>query len=34
VTLPSAKSAALVAVSTTPAVAASAPMLLGAESCS
>ncbi len=34
VTLPSAKSAALVAVSTTPAVAASAPMLLGADSCS
>ena len=34
VTLPSAKSAALVAVSTTPAVAASAPILLGAESCS
>jgi hypothetical protein len=34
VTLPSAKSAALVAVSTTPTVAASAPILLGGESCS
>jgi hypothetical protein len=33
VTLPSAKSGALVAVSTTPAAAASAPLLLGAESC-
>jgi hypothetical protein len=33
VTLPAAKSAALVAVSTTPAAAASAPLLLGAESC-
>jgi hypothetical protein len=33
VSLPSAKSAALVAVSTNPAVAASAPMLLGADTC-
>ncbi|HEY2597560.1 MAG TPA: hypothetical protein VGJ79_03685 [Candidatus Dormibacteraeota bacterium] len=33
VTLPAAKSAALVAVSTTPAAAASAPLLLGASSC-
>ena len=33
VTLPAAKSAALVAVSTTPAAAASAPLLLGADSC-
>jgi hypothetical protein len=33
VTLPTAKSAALVAVSTTPTVAASAPMLLGGDSC-
>jgi hypothetical protein len=33
VTLPTAKSAALVAVSTTPAAAASAPLLLGADSC-
>ena len=33
VTLPAAKSAALVAVSTTPAAAASAPLLLGAASC-
>ena len=33
VTLPAAKSAALVAVSTTPAAAASTPLLLGAQSC-
>jgi hypothetical protein len=33
VTLPAAKSAALVAVSTTPAAAASAPLLLGGDTC-
>ena len=33
ITLPSAKSAALVAVTTSPASAASAPFLLGGESC-